>query len=423
MIIAILGRQPSIGIAELESLYGAETVRPIGSTAALIDANVDFARLGGSVKIARHITTLDTANPQKAFDYCRRVLPKHIGHFPEGKIKLGASLYDLNMPVQKINANILSLKKVIKTAGRSARAIPNSEPALSSAQTYHNQLTSPVGMELVMIRDGDHIQLGQVTHVQDIDAYTLRDRSRPKRDAFVGMLPPKLAQTIINLAVGRIRDLELVDSSLGDSEPQLPTTKPQTPTILDPFCGTGVVLMEASLMGYSTYGTDNNAKMVDYTKKNIDWLHDTPAAYRQTNKTDQSNKSRQWPETRVETADATDHIWRQPLDAVACEGYLGQPLGGQVPSPKKLQQIIGDCDSIMRGFLTNIATQLEPGTRLCIAMPCWYISNNSHHLPVLSSLVSLGYTRQPFTHASNTDLVYRRDDQSVGRELVVLIRS
>ena len=419
MIISILGRQPAIGIAELESLYGADSIRPVGSTAVMVDADVDFARLGGSVKIARHLTTLDTTNPQKAFDYCRRVLAEHVGHFPEGKIKVGVSLYDLDMPVQKINANVLSLKKVIRATGRSVRVVPNTDVALSSAQTYHNQLTSPVGMELIFVRDGDQIQLGQVSHVQDIDAYTLRDRSRPKRDAFVGMLPPKLAQTIVNLAIGRWK---MEDGAAAAAKSHMPIANSQL-TVLDPFCGTGVVLMEASLMDYSVYGSDNSQKMVDFTQVNMEWLHATPAAYRQTNKADLSNRSREWSDIRVELGDATDHIWRQPITVIACEGYLGQPLGGQVPSPKKLQQIIHDCDVIMRGFLTNISSQLQPGTRLCVAMPTWFIDDNSHHLPVLSSLVTLGYTRQAFTHAAESDLIYRRDDQSVGRELVVLTKN
>jgi hypothetical protein len=34
--LCILGRQPALGIAELESLYGADNLRPVGSTAALL---------------------------------------------------------------------------------------------------------------------------------------------------------------------------------------------------------------------------------------------------------------------------------------------------------------------------------------------------------------------------------------------------
>jgi hypothetical protein len=34
--IAILGRQPALGIAELESLYGAENTQPFGQSACLL---------------------------------------------------------------------------------------------------------------------------------------------------------------------------------------------------------------------------------------------------------------------------------------------------------------------------------------------------------------------------------------------------
>ena len=51
--LCILGRQPALGLAELESLYGAENVRLAGTTAAFVDVDpflLAFDRLGGSVK-------------------------------------------------------------------------------------------------------------------------------------------------------------------------------------------------------------------------------------------------------------------------------------------------------------------------------------------------------------------------------------
>ena len=55
--ICILGRQPALGLAELESLYGAEHVRPLAGH-ALLDVpaeDIDFRRLGGTIKVARTI--------------------------------------------------------------------------------------------------------------------------------------------------------------------------------------------------------------------------------------------------------------------------------------------------------------------------------------------------------------------------------
>lgn len=383
--ICILGRQPAIGLAELEAVYGADAVRPIGDSIALVEADVDFARFGSLVKIAKLLTPLDGTNPQKGLDYCRRALPEHLGYLPEGKLKLGVSLYGLSMPLHKLNANVLSLKKVVKNAGRSVRVIPNTDVALSSAQTMHNQLTSDLGMELVLVKDSEQMLLGQVTAVQDINDYGRRDRGRPKRDARVGMLPPKLAQTIINLAVG---------GTDGDI------------TILDPFCGTGVIPQEALLQGYNTIGTDLEPRMIDYTEQNLAWLRDKyPITAQQ----------------KLEVGDATSHNWGEPIHYVACEGFLGTPFSA-VPSPEKLRETIHDSNTIMKKFLKNIASQLAPGARLCIGAPSWFTNSGVHHLPVLDDLENLGYNRIDFEHARREDLIYHREDQIVGRELVVLVK-
>ena len=59
MYIAILGRQPALGVAELECLYGAAAVRWFGAQAATITSDIfDFERLGGSQKAGRVVLEL-----------------------------------------------------------------------------------------------------------------------------------------------------------------------------------------------------------------------------------------------------------------------------------------------------------------------------------------------------------------------------
>ncbi|MEO5690919.1 MAG: DNA methyltransferase [Candidatus Saccharimonadales bacterium] len=410
--LLITGRIPDLSIAELESLYGGSSITRLGDH-ALVDSDVDFARLGGSIKSAEYIATVDSTNAQKVFDFCRKAIPDYLEQVPEGKIKLGVSLYGLTMPVQRLNANVLSLKKVIKQTGRSVRAVPNTDPALSSAQTYHNALTSDVGIELACIAHDGKTYIGRVTHVQDIDSYTIRDRNRPKRDAFVGMLPPKLAQTMINIASGPVkRSNSSIETSSAasvaseDSDVEKMSSKSQV--VLDPFCGTGVILQEAALMGYSVYGTDVSEKMVHFTRDNFNWA---------------TEKFKISVERQFEIADAISHTWRQPIDAVAGEGYLGQPLGGQVPSPEKLKQIMHDSQVVMRGFLKNIAPQLVSGTRLCVAIPAWHVAGKLHELDLASEIETLGYHWTPFTHVDGTRLMYSRDDQTTHRHLLAIEKS
>jgi tRNA (guanine10-N2)-dimethyltransferase len=199
------------------------------------------------------------------------------------------------------------------------------------------------------------------------------------------MLPPKLAQIIVNL-----------------SAPQ------EGSAVLDPFCGTGVVLQEALLMGFEAYGTDLDERMIEYSHANLEWLEELP----QYDLSDQTYL--------LETGDATNWQW-QAFDTIACETYLGRPFSTE-PNPEKLKEVMQDVDTIHKKFLENVAQQTDSGFRMCIAVPAWHTKSGVKHLSILDRLTDLGYTRMSFVHSKNKDLVYHREDQIVGRELVVLIR-
>jgi len=389
--LLILGRQPALGLAELESLYGSTKVQAAGEQAALLDmpaSEIDFRRLGGSVKLCKVLTTLDGTNWGQAERYLTKAAPEHAALLPEGKMQIGLSAYGFNESAQRVLATGLSLKKSLKKAGKSVRLTPNQEPALSSAQVAHNHLTGPTGWELILVAHGSKTILAQTTDVQNIDSYTLRDRGRPKRDARVGMLPPKLAQTIINLAVGDA-------ASTGK-------------TVLDPFCGTGVVLQEALLMGFSVYGTDLEPRMIDYSGENLDWLDaqfELPEA-----------------DMRIEQGDATNHRWDPTPDFVACETYLGRPFT-TAPLSNVLAQNITDCNLIIKKFLQNVHSQLAAGARLCVAVPAWQVHKNEFkHLPLIDQISDLGYNLVKFEHVRDDQLLYYREDQVVARELLVITR-
>jgi len=202
------------------------------------------------------------------------------------------------------------------------------------------------------------------------------------------MLPPKLAQMLINFAVGQAQDTNI--------------------TVLDPFCGTGVVLQEALLMGYNVYGTDLEPRMIDYTGENLDWLdsHFTfgPA------------------EMRIEGGDATTHQWSPAPDFVAGETYLGRPFT-EKPSAEVLAQTASEVNLILKKFLQNIHGQLPSGARLCLAVPAWQISPDTFkHLPLIDDLSQLGYNRTRFEHVRDSDLLYYREDQIVARQVLVITR-
>lgn len=390
--VCVLGRQPALGLAELERLYGAASVSEVAPNAAgltMPDGEVDFARLGGSTRLCKVLAELPGTDWKKVESYLMKTIPEHLQYLPgEGKLKLGLSAIGIAVSPGKLTATGLTLKKVIRKAGRSVRLVPNQDVELSTAQVLHNSLTGELGWELVAIATARKtILLCQTVAVQDIDSYTVRDRGRPKRDARVGMLPPKLAQIILNLAA---------DQSI-----------PAGATALDPFCGTGVVLQEALLMGYNVYGTDLEKRMIDYSEENLEWF-----------RSGQSIAGT----SRLEVGDATDHQWQPPFDFIAAETYLGRAFTER-PSPGMVAQTLNDVNLILKKFLKNLHGQLQSGTPLCLAVPAWQTAHGRfEHLPLIDQLGELGYNLLSFEHVRSEQLLYYREDQTVARQLLVLTR-
>lgn len=394
MIIALLGRQPELSLAELAAVFGAAQVRHLGSTCAEV-ATDDFPidSLGGTLTCGSIVHRLPASGTDQAcLAAASRYITTHYAaqwHAQPAKLTLGISAHGLDVSPRAVQAIGLRLKTTLKKSSVSLRLIPNQTAALSTATAHHNKLgRSPRRIELLIIRAGRQLIIAESRGTQNISAYAFRDRRRPRRDAFVGMLPPKLAQLMINLALGP-RALASNDS----------------PCVLDPFCGTGTVLQEALLKGCAVLGSDLNHKMIDYTVENLDWLQATHRPAGQVLEVKQGDAmTTQWPTT-------------PPIDAVVCETYLGQPFSAP-PRPEKLAEVVGNCNHIITEFLRNLHPQLRPGTPLCIAVPAWAdTARRFTHLPLIRQLEKLGYQlTQP------QPLIYHRPGQVVARQLLVLRR-
>ena len=414
--LLVLGRQPEISLAELQALGVkvdriwtnaspanlARLHRPrhVYHLAFTSDAKVLQLknRLGGTIKIARQLA-------DSPLDY--------LSSLNHHKIVFGLSDFNAVNPRQ-VGREALALKeKLLET--HSVRVVPNQTPVLTSATILKNGLLHPEKGRAELLKVNGRYFV--TVHEQNITAYARRDQNRPARDARVGMLPPKLAQILINLC-GHL---------------------PQGARILDPFCGTGVILQEAELMGYAAYGSDLSARMVDFSRQNLAWLQEN------------------WflpphlPAPVLEEGDATTHRWQSPLDAVATEIYLGPPLS-RVPAEGQFRTLRSDARELVQRLLANLAPQLEPGTPVVLATPAWLrpsgeylgiidrptrlrhpkkaeksasrpsqqqISVQNANFPNFSVdfLAHLGYNQ-----ASNgvEPLIYHRDGQVVAREIIVL---
>jgi len=92
----------------------------------------------------------------------------------------------------------------------------------------------------------EKLVIGEI--VQDINRGLFKERSNEKRPFSSPVsLDPVLARTLVNLS----------------------ETKPGE-AVLDPFCGTGGILIEAGLCAILTQGTDTKKEMVRGTRKNLE---------------------------------------------------------------------------------------------------------------------------------------------------------
>lgn len=404
MFIAILGRQPEFGAAELERLYGAANVHWFSNQSMLVKSDsFDFNRLGGSLKAGR-VVFESRGNWRELSEQLTTHYSK-IWSGAEHKITLGISAYGLEVAPCQLQQCGINLKKQLQRCGVSLRLIPNNQAALNTATSHHNKLgLSPHKVELLIVRaKSGRIIVAESVGAQNISALAARDQKRPKTDAFVGMLPPKLARIMVNLA-----SLPLQSPASASNHRENIHTSPNPALILDPFCGTGTVLQEALLEGYDVLGSDLSSKMIDYTAENLAWL--------------QRKFQPRGKIIALTPGDATKFQWqtRRTIDAVVCETYLGQPFSAP-PRPEKLRKVAANCNHIITEFLKNLRPQLSSQTTLVLAVPAWRDhAGNFTHLPLLNQLENLGYQPIPLQHVRSSNLIYYRENQVVAREILIL---
>jgi tRNA (guanine10-N2)-dimethyltransferase len=389
MTFFILGAQPALSIAELKAVLGKNAQIAASSNEVVLvdDHELDVARLqhrlAGIVKTGQIIGELESWHEEDAGDL---IASYAAGAADTGKISFGISVYDLgNKPktagIRRDTKRVgMQVKKHLKDTGRPVRFVTSREDTLSSVIVQTNDLLTSGG-EFVIMPASDKIYLGQTAAVQNFESWSRRDFGRPARDAKSGMLPPKLARMMINLS-----GAELSKASL-----------------LDPFCGSGTVLMEAALMGVQELiGSDIDPKAISATKKNLDWIA--------------KEEQLDVPPTELFACDvaAIASKIEDPVDLIVAEGYLGPPLKGR-ETKDQMKRNIDQLVALYETTLRELRAVIKPTGTAVIAFPIFNITNAWLKLPIQKLASENGWDIQP-----PSPLLYSRPKQYVGREIFVL---
>lgn len=317
---------------------------------------------GGITKASRALIVLDE---EKVFDWIVEYLSKQ--DKPE---------FLLNFHNEKGDFHIdqTTVKKALKEKGVSSRFLHTSGGSSTALLLHH-----PEVIELTCIEYQGKITVAQTIWVQNIDDWTLRDRNKPYRDRKKGMLPPKLARMMVNFVSTEIQDQN-------------------SKKLYDPFCGTGTVLMEASLIGWEVSGSDISSEAVHGTAENMHWFAEI------------YNK----PEPKgLFVADATHVSPDQTghVDAIVTEPFLGKPQ----PNPKDVPNIFKGLEKLYLGCFKQWTKVLKDGGEVVIVTPLVETPKHTYSLQkLIDNIQSLGY------NLVSGPMIYRREQTIVQRAIYVL---
>lgn len=388
----IIGNNQALSIAELNAVLILNKPQLIAPDLLIADIEEEFLaetliqKLGGTIKIGLIQDILSTNNEQVLIDSLINISISKQKKCKEGKFNFGFSVYG-DASFNKKNIGI-KIKNAFKSIGQSSRFVISKEKSLSSVVITQNKMIAR-GIELIGFKKDKKIYIGETLAVQPFKDLSRRDFGRPARDDLSGMLPPKLAMIMINLAQLQNRD----------------------DIIVDPFCGSGTVLNESALMGYTTlFGSDISKKAIDDSYKNFSWLKDL------------YNLEGIRIKLAVRNVLAlSKFVKNESASAIITEPFLG-PQRGQID----FKNVISELETLYSGAIIEFKKVLKSGGKVVMVWPNFYgqrkISPKHEGFKILNLLPEDLKKNPILTHSlsSRGNPIYSRSGQKVFREIVIL---
>jgi tRNA G10 N-methylase Trm11 len=372
MYLFRLGHQPTISQAEIFIILKTRgiffTLESVNDEYLLLSTSEALAcedivmQLGGTVWLAEKVIELELGqSPEEA-----------AAIYLDQSSKIGKINYSLRGGDAKLIA--LKVKTILKEYKRSVRYIESK----NTATIIHNGLLES-GSDLTLYKNG----LFATRAVQAMDEFSEREYGKPCVDAKSGMLPPKLARIMINLSGKKLAHA----------------------TLLDPFCGSGVLLMEAMSLGCGEIiGSDIAKKAVEDSKQNIAWLQ---------NKSRNINSKLEVFECDVRGI--TNKVEKDSVDVIATEPLLGKPLRGR-ESRVDLERQAQELADLYREAFGQFKRILKPNGVIVCIIPRFRYHESWVDVPCLEQIRNMGFTIVPLAKEQDS-LLYWRKGQFVGREI------
>ena len=202
-----------------------------------------FQRLGGSIRVGIIID-----DPLQFLEKRYPVIDE------KKKVIFAVTVYDnkngKTVLAERKHKLGMQFKKWLRERGYSARFVSKQSQNETSVVLLSTNKVLEKGFELCsFVHPKTREQVWGITlSHHDYENFAKRDYSRPRVNKKKGMVPPKLARIMVNLA-----------------------QQSKDAVIWDPFCGSGTILMEALLLGHTVVGSDIDPVSISESLENVKW--------------------------------------------------------------------------------------------------------------------------------------------------------
>lgn len=392
------GREFKLSIAEILAVFPGIKIITVSKWITVFDWVSEeeilekAPNLGWSIKIMkiREVLEKDAKIPEIIRDYFEG---------KTGKIDYGINTFPEKPELKKI---LIDTKKILQANQISSRFVNKDFRNISSVQITHEKLIRKE-TDLNFIFDSENLYFATSIFVQDIEWYGKRDFDK-ERSMQTGMLPPKLAQIMLNLAGWK--------------------------AIYDPFVWLGTVLIEAILAwSKKVFWSDLSKEMVKVSSKN---LEDLPGDF-EYKIIEQNSKY----------INEIDFI--KEIDSIVTEGYLWEIMTQKNISLDRIDAQKKKLADLYIWFFSGLQ-KLQFKWNIVISFPFWEMNKKYFYfeevyeivnkycdiLELLPKKLEFGNQEKALERVNSDEyhsfievskawsLLYKRDNQLVGREIFKL---
>lgn len=422
MIWFVLGREFRLSIAEISSFFDNSKCLFADKQIALFEWITEkevidnFKKLWWSIKA---ISVEKEIFNEKNFITESIKLIQNNPNLSDSKFPFAIANY---WTLMRIFTTWIQIKKELKKCGIANSRFINKDDKNINAATFKKEKIKTNWIEINFIKFENKYLIWETIAFQDVDEYSSRDYGKT-RDMEVGMLPPKLAQMMINIWLKKVESknfwekkgvYEKKDTNSSTILTSNYINSHFNTVLYDPFCWLWTVLIEWILMWYKTiYWSDISDDMVFASQKNTQDFS--------------KNKIKIFQMDARNIDKIEKNIYNSPNTSIVTEWYLGSIMTAWHVTMDKIQAERVKLAGIYEKFFWWLK-KIKFKWNIVISFPFWQLKGKYIYLEEIYNILKKNNFKPirllpesiEFKETRSWSLLYHRPNQQVGREIFCL---